>query len=367
MTGLFKFKCFFCLMESIKHTTTSSSSASSLYGNMDMVELTTPYASSNKHGISAVDEDEQWLQTSTAELEKFAATNREISRITNVNNNTSTTNRTQYNYSRLQQLLSDIETAVEIGAILFIFFATFICVEWHRQIPHIIFGVLLVVIILFIATFLFRPFRSDTVFYFWLIWVFWIMYGFGYLSTNLFLTSWFYVLLYTTFANVVYLVSVILSFDSTRAIGARLIALFIATLLIDVVPLQNNNLFIVAADYNSMPYLRIGAACLLTIVLNFQYRRQTRWGRDIALRFVLQLNYILFGYTYFVAMAFVIHIFLLLRYDQSRLASNLSLVLRPRELVAVIGHYINDSSGGSSKYTFVSLSLLYLYLYLSIY
>lgn len=208
-----------------------------------------------------------------------------------------------------------IQISIEVGAILLLFILTFFCIDQKNRTPELIFFLVLLIGILSGVTFLTHPFQSDAIFYFWLLWMFWIIYGFGYYSSHLFLESWFIVSIWSLLSTCFYVTSLIFSIDLQRAIGMRLIILFLLVCFVDIIPLRTNNLF--ELEYDSHPYSRMFCLCILTLLLNFQYRQHKRLGHDLALRFLIQINYTLFAHIIIMIIIFVIHLTVILINDKS--------------------------------------------------
>lgn len=214
---------------------------------------------------------------------------------------------------RLKQIQVDLKILLEVVSIAFVFVATFVCVEGHFYVPAFTFFVILVMMILFLLGFLLSS-QGTGVVCFWVLWIFWMLYSFGYQSTRIFVESWVWRGFAIVFANLFYLVSLVLSMDKTRAINTRLIVLFALMCFIDIIPLDYNNTF---GREKSWPILRSFLACTMATLLNFQYRNAYRQDRDTAMRYVIQVNYIFFSYVWLLIPLFLLHLLNTLIVDRS--------------------------------------------------
>lgn len=200
---------------------------------------------------------------------------------------------------------------IETSLITLPLFATFLCIEWHDLVETVPVNVLIsIVTVGMVLSALLVSVTSRIVFFYWMLWIFWMHYSFGYYYTFFFVQTRFWILVVTIGNNLFYALSVFITLYQPLMLKIStffLKIIFVLNLFVDIVPLEENNIF--SEHYTFWILSRITLATVIATLLNLESNASHK--EDVITRFLIRINYVLFGFSYLVliaAMAQIIYV-----------------------------------------------------------
>lgn len=199
-------------------------------------------------------------------------------------------------------LISNVEyisqDAIEIILLILFGSATLLSVSLSPVLP-ILFILILCIIVVSIVVYLFNPFRSDNIYIFISLWIFWIVISFGYSAVKLHTTKFFVLEFLISCA---YGVFIILSWNTVYFTGLKLKLIIVTILFLNILPFEMSNAF----SSMKQSAFRVIMLIISFILISTKYRLKSSNGIYTLMRLYINLHYIVFGWIWLSFLLFTV-------------------------------------------------------------